>query len=288
MAFVVSGELFRRYLAVSRSGYLAVSDWWVRCLVESLLKEGGQPETLFERARSVDMRALLDGHWRAFRQSVLASSEQRRKILLTRAVAPFSERLRLNPAEDAVSIDVTRVCDAPCHLYSSSGHSIWFAPEGFDYTLQLFERAGDHLRLEDIVRVTKQSPLLVEGDRTVVEVCAGPGSAHLAFSLNQPVPGSDIQVYDRKSLVSIAWFPADAETPRYLMLLEALGAVGDPALQAIAEELIYHPHSAVRWRAFKVLSQACPDKTAQYRELLLLSADAGLQHLCSSMLEEGA
>jgi len=254
--------------------------------VEALLSEGSAPQALLHQVKNHDMGALVARQWQGFTQRVLHKPEQARKALLCQSVAHFSERLRLNSQQDEVSLDVTRVSEAAQHLYSSSGYGIWFAPEGFDYELTLFRRQGDRLVEPQVVRVSAQAPVLVEGDAQVVDVCSPQSREHLVFSLNVPVPGSDIEVFDRRTLSRIAWFAADVQVSRFLMLLDALQVLEDSNLQQIADELLYHPHPAVRWQAFQVLVRLSPEQSEHYRERLMATADPGLSRLVSNFFVE--
>lgn len=254
--------------------------------MEALLQGRPEPQQLLARVRHTDMRAFVEAAWRGFRQRLDNQPEATRKAVLCGAVAHFSERLRLNAEQDAVALNVTRVTSAADHLYSTSGYSIWFAPAGFEYLLRLFEREGDRLRDGRAVRVTPCAPLLVEGDLQVVALYPG-RQAHLAFSLNLPVPGSDIEVFDSNSLARVAWFPADPQAARFLLLLEALQRIGDPHLGQVAGELIFHHHPAVRWQAFLVLMQHSPENLGQYSEILGSLANPGLDTMLAQYKAEG-
>lgn len=247
--------------------------------MDELLRGNPEPLTLLEHIRCADMRTFITHAWHAFRQRVIEKPEPERRALLCGAISHFAERLRLNAREDAAALDITRVHTCADHLYSTSGHSIWFAPEGFSYELQLYSQGDTELTAPRRVQVTPQAPLLVEGGLTVVDVCPGETKGHLVFSVNLPISGSDIQVFERKSLSRIAWFPADSEVPRYLLLLEALERIGDPWLERVAGELLYHHHPAVRWQAFLHMMRFTPEHVEHYCEMLNGLADPGLRQM---------
>lgn len=253
--------------------------------MEGLLRYRDDPDVLHDQITRLDMRALIERVWDKFRCRVLDKEEVERRALLCSTVAHFSERLSLN-VTDGMSLDITRVSTEPEHLYSASGHSIWFAPSGFSYDLRRFRRVGDRLVDPQLIHIDQHSPLLVDGDSSVVDVCPLEASEHLVFSLNIPVPLSDIHVYGLKTLTRIAWFPADAQVPRFLVVLEALVKIQDPNLERVAGELIYHHHPAVRWQAFLVLMQFSPEKLEEYCELMSSLEDSGLQAMVANYLAE--
>lgn len=252
--------------------------------MDALLRGNPEPLTLLERIRCTDMRALVTNAWRAFKQRVSEKPESESRALLCDAVSHFAERLRLNTREDGAILDIARVHTRADHLYSTSGHSIWFAPAGFSYELQLYSQGDTQLSAPRRVTVTPQAPLLVEGGLTVVDACPATTDGHLVFSINLPIAGSDIQVFERKHLSRIAWFPADGEVPRYLLLLQALESIGDPGLERVAGELLYHHHPAVRWQAFLHLMRFTPEHLEHYCEVLNGLADPGLQQMLSDYL----
>lgn len=252
--------------------------------MDALLRGNPEPQALLEHIRCADMRTVIAQAWRAFRQRVIEKPEPERRALLCAAVSHFAERLRLNAREDAAVLDIARVHTCADHLYSTSGHSIWFAPAGFSYELQLYSQGDTELTAPRRVKVTPEAPLLVEGGVTVVDVCPGETDEHLVFSVNLPISGSDIQVFERKSLSRIAWFPADSEVPRYLLLLEALERIGDPWFERVAGELLYHHHPAVRWQAFLQLMRLTPEHAEHYSEMLNGLADPGLQLMLSDYM----
>ncbi|WP_194790986.1 hypothetical protein [Pseudomonas sp. UFMG81] len=252
--------------------------------MDALLRGNPEPLALLEQIRCTDMHAFVASAWSAFRQRVIEKPEPERRALLCAAISHFAERLCLNAGEDSAVLDIARVHTRGDHLYSTSGHSIWFAPAGFSYELQLYSQGDTQLSTPRRVKVTPQAPLLVEGGLTVVDACPAQTDGHLVFSINLPISGSDIQVFERKSLSRIAWFPADSEVPRYLLLLEALASIGDPGLERVAGELIYHHHPAVRWRAFLQLMRFTPEHLEHYCEMLNGLEDPGLRLMLSDYM----
>ncbi|BBT39471.1 hypothetical protein WP8W18C01_18120 [Pseudomonas putida] len=256
--------------------------------MEALLSRKPEPAVLLEQVRCTDMRAFVNAAWQGFDQRMKDQGEPGSKAMLCGTVAHFSERLRLNAPHEPVALDVTRVRSTADHLYSTSGYSIWFAPQGFEYPLWLFNRESDRLCNGVKVEVTHQAPVLVDGAFKVVALCPDERSERLVFSLNLPNPGSDIEVFDRTTLARIAWFPADPQVSRFLVWLDALQRIEDPYLEAVAGELIYHHHSAVRWRAFEVLMRLAPGHLEHYLKVLRSLSDPALDDMLSNYLGQGA
>ncbi len=78
-----------------------------------------------------------------------------------------------------VALDIARVEGVGEHLYSTSGHCVWFAPAGLSYSLRVYRRIGDHLADPQWIVVDQQAPLLIHGVEHVVsfEPAAGTGAS---------------------------------------------------------------------------------------------------------------
>ncbi|WP_241392782.1 hypothetical protein [Pseudomonas chlororaphis] len=117
--------------------------------------------------------------------------------------------------------------------------------------------------------VSEGNPLMVDGRHTLFD--CPPAAAHpQAFigSINLPHRSADISVFDRQSLRKIAWIPHDDGAARFLVSLELLEATQDPGIGTIAEELIYHYHPAVAWKAFQTIYQFNRQTALDYVPLL--------------------
>jgi hypothetical protein len=142
-------------------------------------------------------------------------------------------------------------------LYSVPGNSVLFAINAESFSIQLYKLEDECLTCAERVIVDADNPLFIDGSKVLFD--SNPhGNGHPAFigSVNLPDRSADIGVFDRNSLCKIAWFPHDDSAARYLVSLELLEAAQDPGACKVAEELIYHYHPAVAWKAFQVLRRA--------------------------------
>ena len=154
-------------------------------------------------------------------------------------------------------------------LYSVPGKSFLFAINHQSFPVQLYERQLDQLIPAQKITVDSDNPLFIDGAMNLFD--SNPeGVGHQAFvgSINLPDRGKDIDVFDRHSLRKIAWFPHDDSAARYLVSLELLEAVNDPQAAKVAEELIYHYHPAVAWKAFQVIQNVDPIAAQRHVPLL--------------------
>ncbi|WP_156340934.1 hypothetical protein [Pseudomonas sp. NBRC 111124] len=229
------------------------------------------------------MRLLIEQVWQRFNQSKARVPEGERDRLLASVATSVGDRLSFD-LEQGVALDIVRVQESTEHLYSTSGHCVWFAPSGLSYWLCVYRREGNHLVCPEWVLVHPQAPLLIRGECQVAGLNQPGVAEHLAFSLSVPVPGGDIAVYEQESLSCIAWFPADGEVSRFIVLLQALQAVDDPGLQHVAQSLVYHPHPALRWQAFQILVKHSPARRHEYCALLQAGGDEQLNELVSGYL----
>ncbi|WP_343600061.1 hypothetical protein [Pseudomonas sp.] len=241
------------------------------------------PEALLEHVRSLDMRLLIEQVWQRFDRRKARTPEGERDRLLASVATSAGNRLSFD-LEKGMVLDIVGVQGGAEHLYSTSGHCIWFAPSGVSYSLCVYRRVGAHLVCPEWVRVHPQAPLLIRGEHQVVGLSQPGVAEHLAFSLSVPVAGVDIAVYERESLACIAWFPADGEVSRFIVLLRALQAVDDPSLQEVTQALVYHPHPALRWQAFQILVKHSPERRHEYCALLRAGGDEQLDELVSGYL----
>ncbi|WP_133295888.1 hypothetical protein [Pseudomonas sp. AFG_SD02_1510_Pfu_092] len=232
------------------------------------------------------MQVVVEHAWQGFTQQKAAIAIEERDRLLATVTTAVGNRLSFDLGQ-GVTLDLARAEGVAEHLYSTSGHCVWFAPPGFSYALRVYRRDGSQLVDPECVVIAQHAPLLVRGDDHVV--CLNPwgAPAHLAFSLSVPVAGSDIVVYERERLTSIAWFPADSQVSRFIVLLQALQTIGDPALVQVADQLVYHPHPALRWQAFQILIKHMPQKRDEYCLLLRAAGDDWLEERLSGYAVEG-
>ncbi|WP_433786536.1 hypothetical protein [Pseudomonas frederiksbergensis] len=185
-----------------------------------------------------------------------------------------------------ISIKVPHVQSVPSPLYSVPGQSILFAINKQSFIVHRYTVENDRLTVKDAVIVDESNPLPIDGAQTLYD-CDPTGQGHNAFigSINLPDRSADISVFDRTSLRKIAWFPHDDSAARYLVSLELLEAAEDPGAGKVAEELIYHYHPAIAWKAFQVLYQADQEAALNYIPLLRNLQNRRLDHLLDQFKE---
>lgn len=185
-----------------------------------------------------------------------------------------------------ISIKAPQPLSLPSPLYSVPGQSILFAINKQPFKIQLYTVADDRLIMSNTVIVDESNPLPIDGTQTLFD-CDPMGQGHNVFigSINLPDRSADIGVFDRTSLRKIAWFPHDDSAARYLVSLELLEAAQDPETGKVAEELIYHYHPAVAWKAFQVLHQADRQAALHYMPLLRNLQNSRLNHLLDQLKE---
>jgi len=252
-------------------------------MFNALSAVAASPEALLEQVRSLDTRLLIEQVWQRFNRRKARVPEGERDRWLASVATSAGDRLSFD-LEQGMALDIVRVQGRAEHLYSSSGHCVWFAPSGLNYSLCVYRREGKHLVCPEWVPVHPQAPLLIRGEYQVVGLHQPGEVEHLAFCLSVPAVGSDIAVYELKSLACIAWVPADGQVSRFIVLLQALQALDDPGLPRVAQALVYHPHPALRWQAFQILVKHSPQKRQEYCALMRAGGDEKLDELVSGYL----
>ncbi|WP_225923584.1 MULTISPECIES: hypothetical protein [Pseudomonas] len=174
----------------------------------------------------------------------------------------------------------TLTLDAPrSPLYSVPGQSILFALDR-PFEILRYTLDGQHLRKADKVVIDKANPVIIDGRDTLFDYCQGHREhGGLAGRINLPDRSADISVFDRVSLRKIAWLPQDESAARYLVSLELLETIQDPNGPKVAEELIYHYHPAVAWKAFQMLYRTDRQKAMSYVPLLKKHRNTRLDNL---------
>jgi hypothetical protein len=185
-----------------------------------------------------------------------------------------------------ISIKTPQSRSAPSPLYSVPGQCVLFAIKNQSFMTHRYTIEDNRLIMNDTIIVDENNPLAIDGTQTLFD-CAPITQGHPAFigSINLPDRSADISVFDRTSLRKIAWFPHDDSAARYLVSLELLEAAQDPGGEKVAEELIYHYHPAVAWKAFQVLYQANRQAALHYIPLLRNLQNRRLDHLLDQFKE---
>ncbi|VVN31396.1 hypothetical protein PS662_04900 [Pseudomonas fluorescens] len=188
-----------------------------------------------------------------------------------------------------ISLKAPDFAPAPEQLYSVPGNSILFAIDAQSFPIQLYQCEGDHLTPGELIVVDASNPLFINGTKDLYD--SNPyGTGHPAFigSLNFPDSIADISVFNRESLQKTAWFPHDDSAARYLVSLELLEATHDPGAGKVAEELIYHYHPAVAWKAFQIIHLDNADTALGYAPLLRKLQNTRLNDLLDQHMSEMA
>lgn len=171
-------------------------------------------------------------------------------------------------------------------LYTVPGNSVLFAINDQSFAVQLYGVQANCLTVGKQVIVDTNNPLFIDGTKVLFD--SNPtGNGHTAFigSINLPDRSADIEVFDRVSLRKVAWFPHDDSAARYLVSLELLEAAQDPGAGKVAEELIYHYHPAVAWKAFQVIQQTDPQTALHFVPLLRKLQNSRLNFLLDQQSE---
>ncbi|WP_392887398.1 hypothetical protein ACF6ZU_23335 [Pseudomonas migulae] len=188
-----------------------------------------------------------------------------------------------------ISLKAPDNAPAPEQLYSVPGNSVLFAINAASFPIQLYTLEEEHLTRGEQVIVDTNNPLFIDGTTTLFDSNTE-DAGHPAFigSLNFPDRSADIGVFDRMSLQKIGWFPHDNSAARYLVSLELLEAARDPGARKVAEELIYHYHPAVAWKAFQMIHRDNPATALGYAPLLRKLQNTRLNDLLDQHMGEMA
>jgi hypothetical protein len=155
-----------------------------------------------------------------------------------------------------------------------------FAINGESFPIQLYQLEDECLTRAERVSVDGNNPLFVDGAKVLFDSNPdGNGQPAFIGSINLPERTADIGVFDPDSLRKIAWFPHDDSAARFLASLELLEAAQDPGACKVAEELIYHYHPAVAWKAFQIISRTDLQAALNCAPLLRNLQNSRLNHL---------
>jgi len=237
--------------------------------LSELLSEQISPEAIADAIKTMDMTWHVRQLFDALPVHGNTSDDNVRRAALLGIVNVATHHLTLHCTEYGnLSVQIPQGSTASS-LYSVPGCTLLFAMNDQSFTVDLYNVFDDHLALKERAVVREGQPLLIEGPHTLFD-CHPCTQDHCAIvgSLNWPDRTADISVFDRESLRKIAWFPHDESAARFLVSLELLEATQDPGLGKIAEELIYHYHPAVAWKAFQVIHHLSPQAATHYVPLL--------------------
>lgn len=259
-------------------------------MIKTLLNPGLKPTQIITSIKTLNMKTevkiLVD---QLPKQTTTASeTAYRAEIMKLTNIHTRTLTLHCNQSGN-ISLKVPDNAASPEQLYSVPGNSILFAVNEESFSLQLYELEDEHLAQGERVIVDTNNPLFIDGTKTLFDSNVD-GTGHSAFigSFNFPDRHADINVFDRVSLQKTGWFPHDDSAARYLVSLELLEAAGDPGAGQVAEELIYHYHPAVAWKAFQIIHLVNPATALGYAPLLRKQQNTRLNHLLDLHMGERA
>ncbi|MBB3238940.1 hypothetical protein FHW68_000412 [Pseudomonas sp. Tn43] len=239
-------------------------------MIKTLLDADLTPSQLINRIKTLNMSAEVKKLANQLPKKTARTFESSQQAEILRRTNTHTGTLTLHCNEVGnISLKTPDNAPAPEHLYSVPGNSVLFSINAASFSLQLYKLEDEHLTRGELVIVDAGNPLFIDGTQTLFDSNVD-GTGHSAFigSVNFPDKSADIYVFDRVSLQKIAWFPHDDSAARYLVSLELLEAAQDPDASRVAEELIYHYHPAVAWKAFQIIHLLNPATALGYAPLL--------------------
>ncbi|MHA3737001.1 hypothetical protein ACXR0M_15220 [Pseudomonas sp. Eth.TT006] len=250
-------------------------------MIKNLLNPGLPPEQLIARIKHINMGAEI---YKLATQLIHSDTENqdslyRAAIMQATNIHTGTVTLYCNNHGN-ISLKVADNATAADQLYSVPGKSVLFAINAESFPVQLYRLEEDRLTRAERVIVDGDNPLFVDGTKTLFD--SNPDSnGPQAFigSVNLPERAADISVFDPVTLRKIAWFPHDDSAARFLVSLELLEAAQDPGACKVAEELIYHYHPAVAWRAFQLIGRTDLQAAMKSAPMLRNLQNRRLNHL---------
>jgi hypothetical protein len=257
-------------------------------MIKNLISGNFSPEYIAKEIKTLDMTAQakqLISHLNT--QPSFAEAQSRRATIMNIS-NPHTGTLLLHCTSIGnISISTAAPNNTLSPLYSVPGQSILFALDQ-PFEVQRYARHEHQLEKVDSVIVDPENPLIIDGSRTLFDYAPAEREAtRLTGRINLLDRSADISVFDRVSLQKIAWLPHDESAARFLVSLELLETLRDPGGSKVAEELVYHYHPAVAWKAFQMLYQVDPHKALNYVPLLRKLKNPRLDNLLSP-LEQAA
>lgn len=259
-------------------------------MIKTLIRSDLHPEQIINTLKTLDLTTEVKHLAALLHQKTADDPELSRGAAILSSTNIHTGTLTLYyNASGNISLKAPDNAPVSPQLYTVPGNSILFAINAQSYRVQLYEVADDYLILGPQVTVDADNPLLIDGTKVLFD--SNPtGNGHPAFigSLNFPDKSADIRVFERRSLRKCAWFPHDKSAAHYLVSLELLEAVQDPDSSKVAEELIYHYHPAVAWKAFQLIYGADPCNARRYVPQLRKLQNTHLNRLLDQHLGEVA
>ncbi|MGV8890269.1 MAG: hypothetical protein ACOH2P_20005 [Pseudomonas sp.] len=226
-------------------------------MIKTLLDSDLTPSQLITRIKTLNMSAEVKKLADQLPKPTARTFDSSHRAEIMRLTNTYTGTLTLHCNKSGnISLKAPDNAPASEQLYSVPGNSVLFAINAESFSIQLYDLEDEHLTRGKLVIVDASNPLFIDGTKILFD--SNPtGNGHPAFigSINLPDRSADISAFDRATLNKIAWFPHDDSAARYLVSLELLEAAQDPEALRVAEELIYHYHPAVAWKAFQVIQQ---------------------------------
>ncbi|TPG77767.1 hypothetical protein [Pseudomonas mandelii] len=256
-------------------------------MIETLLNADLSPTRLMTIIKTIDITSDINKLVSRVREDTARTHAVSQAAEIMKLTNIHTRTLLLHCNESGnISLKAPDSAPASQLLYTVPGNSILFAINNQSFPVQLYAVQDNHLTLRQQIIVDADNPLFIDGSKVLFD--SNPmGTGHTAFigSINLPDRGADIGVFDRTSLRKIAWFPHDDSAARYLVSLELLEAAQDPEARKVAEELVYHYHPAVAWKAFQLIQQTNPQAALNYVPLLRKLQNSRLNHLLDQQSE---
>ncbi|WP_367371974.1 hypothetical protein [Pseudomonas lini] len=259
-------------------------------MIKTLLSTDLTPSQLIARIKTLNMTAEVKKLADPLPKKTARAFDSSHGAEILRLTNTHTGTLTLHCNKSGnISLKAPDSAPASEQLYSVPGNSVLFSINAEPFPLQLYELEDEHLTRAELVIVDAGNPLFIDGTQTLFDSNAH-GTGHSAFigSLNFPDKSADIYVFDRVSLQKTAWFPHDDSAARYLVSLELLEAAQDPGAGKVAEELIYHYHPAVAWKAFQMIHLVNPAAALVYAPLLRNLQNTRLNNLLDQHVGEMA
>lgn len=236
-------------------------------MMMSLLGSNLSPQQIRDRLQGLDLTSEVKQRLQQLQDDPQPSSAQSRHgAIMSRTNCQTNTFTLAASSRGNASLKMPgRRATAP--LYSVPGHCVLFAINQRSFTVTRYRIQDERLTQPEHRVVDVQHPLHIDGQHELFEHTP---CAHDAFmgSFNFPDKTADIQVFDRSTRQKIGWFPVDDSAARFLACLELLEGVADPQATQVAEELIYHYHPGVAWKAFQQIYHANPNRAQQYVRML--------------------
>ncbi|WP_238349516.1 hypothetical protein [Pseudomonas sp. SWRI179] len=253
-------------------------------MIKNLITHDMPLEDLAAKIKNLDMTAEINQLITELHTPVQPATKHTRNAAILNMTNPHTATITLYRTNIG-NISIKKIQAMPSRLYSVPGKSILFSLNRQPIKIHSYHLRNDELEKGKTIIIDDQHPSIIDGHRALFDyslINREPCGA-LVGSINFPDRLLDIQVFDRTTLRKVAWLPHDESAARYLVSLELLETIHDPRGIKVAEELIYHYHPAVAWKAFQMLYRADPQKSRAYTPLLEKRQDTRLNNLLRSV-----